>query len=173
MIFVKPHVRVCLLIWSLFFCKPLFCQNSNNYKYLITCFKNSNIDSSQREIKGIGNVQTISFESHELEETGLTYYEIPLRKRNKPASKLTQLAAEQWVETWKNNSRIELYEKFAIGESHIVDLRLHMLIEDIYVQLIFICDKEKIYEIMCFRDINDEIHFNTLSKNIKDKVCLQ
>jgi hypothetical protein len=139
----------------------------------LNCFKNSNIDSSEREIKGIGNVRIISFESRELEETGMSYYEIPSGKRNKPASKLTQLAAVQWVETWKNNSRFELYEKLVIGEASIVDLRLHILIENIYVQLIFICDKEKIYEIMCFRDKNDEIHFNRLSKEIKEKVCLQ
>ena len=159
-------------MWALIFYSPLLCQNSNNFEYLISCFKNSHIDSSEREIKGIGNVRTISFESHELQETGLTYYEVPLKKRNKPASELAQLASDQYVQTWKNNSRIEQYEKFAIGESSIVDLRLHILIEDIYLQIIFICDEEKIYEIMCFRGINDKTYFNKLTKKIKDKSCL-
>lgn len=151
---------------------PLFCQNANNYEYLIACFKTPNIDSFEREIKGIGKVEAVSLESEELKETGLTYYEIPSKKKNKPSSKLAQLAAEQYIQTWKNNSRVKLYEAFAIGKSSIVDLRLHIIIEDIYVQIMFICDEGKIYEIMCFRAIYDTPHFDALSKKIKDKFCL-
>ena len=169
--FVKPRILISLTLLMLFF-NPLNGQNSDNYEYLIACFKNSNIDTSDREIKGIGKVQIISLESHELEETGLAYYEIPVKKRDKAVSKLTRIAANQYIETWKNNSRIEQYEKFAIGESSIVDLRLHILIENIYVQIIFICDEKTLYEIICFRDINDETHFNALSKKVKDKSCL-
>lgn len=48
-----------------------------------------------------------------------------------------------------------------------------MLREDIYLQIIIICDKEKVYEIMCFRDTNDKTHFDALIKNIKEKSWLQ
>jgi hypothetical protein len=171
MLFIHP-MRVCPIILGLF-CNPLFSQNAGNFEYIITCLKDSKIDSSQKEIKGIGKVQAINLEATELKETGLSYYKIPLKTKVKPAARLARLAADQYIQTWKNNSRVELNEEFSVENSSVVDLRLHLLIEDIYVQIIVICDKENIYEIICFRDTNDNPHFDALSKKIKNKSCLQ
>jgi len=150
-----------------------FAQQSKSYDYLIQCFKNSKVDTADIEIIGLGPVKAIEFSSNEMEETGLTYYVVPKNKQNKSSSKLSEIAADNQIQTWKNNSRVIKKDKYDLRETTVIDLRLYMLIENIYMQIIIISDNNKMYEVMCFKDTNDHTHFDTLTNKIMKKNCLQ
>ncbi|WP_298306143.1 hypothetical protein [Flavobacterium sp.] len=149
-----------------------FGQNSKNYSYLIDCFKNSSTEKGERTINGIGNVEEIALSSNELNETGLLYFEIPKNKKGKSLVKLAELVTNDYVITWKNNSKVLLNQKYENTNACIIDLRLHIKIENIYMQVIVINDGEKIYQIMCFRDTADDTYFNSLIVKIKEQNCL-
>lgn len=148
-------------------------QEKDSSFFLFHCGGYINRDTAVVEIKGIGEVKSISYVFADLEETGWTYYFVPENKRTQSASKLSQLLADTHKEIWKNNSRIVTREKLQVGDACIIDLRLHILIEDIYMQVLAISEPGKLYEVMCFRDTNDKAYFDRMVDNIKKKQCPQ
>jgi hypothetical protein len=168
-------IKLSLLFSFLTLCiyNKTFAQPGKSYDYLIQCFKNSKIDTADIEINGLGSVRTIDFNSNEMEETGLTCYTVPKNMQNKSPSKLSEIAADMHIQTWKNNSRVIKKIKYNSGAASVIDLRLHILIEDIYIQVIIIGDDNNMYEVMSIKDTNDYHHFDTLTKKIMERSCLQ
>lgn len=157
---------------TLFLSNFSFGQKSLNYSYLIDCFKNSATENGERNIDGIGNVEETSLNSNELSETGLIYFKIPKNRKNKSLLKLAQSVSSDYIKTWKNNSKIIRNNKYENDNACIIDLRLHIKIENIYMQVIIINDGEKIYQIMCFRDSEDEEYFDSLVEKTRNQNCL-
>lgn len=160
------------IVTTLFLSNFSFGQKSQNYNYLIDCFKNSTTENGKRNIDGIGDVEEISLNSNELSETGLIYFKIPKNKKNKPLLKLAQSVSNDYIKTWKNNSKIICNKSYENANACIIDLRLHMRIEDIYMQVIILNDGEKIYQIMCFRNSEEEEYFSSLVEKIRNQNCL-
>jgi hypothetical protein len=133
---------------------------------------NANVDSFEVEIDGLGDVMTYNFTSDSLKgEILLTYYEIPLSKRSKSDSKLAELAANKQIDIWKNNSKIVGRNVTKNGSAIITDVRLHMLIEDFYMQVIIIVDKNQVFEFTHIQDKNDIAAFDKLAGQIGKKDC--
>ena len=166
------YFRTFFIVITLFFSNFSFGQKNQNYSYVLDCFKNSTTENGERNIDGIGNVKEISLNSNELSETGLLYFKIPKNKKNKSLLELAQLVANDYIKTWKNNSKIILNKRYENTNASIIDLRLHMIIEDIDMQVIIINDGEKIYQIMCFRNTTDEKYFDSLLDKINGQNCL-
>lgn len=160
------------ILITLFLSNFSFGQKSQNYSYLIDCFKNSATENGERNIDGIGNVEETSLNSNELTETGLIYFKIPKNRKNKSLLKLAQSVSNDYIKTWKNNSKIISNNKYENDNACIIDLRLHIKIENIYMQIIIINDGEKIYQIMCFRDSEDEEYFDSLVEKTRNQNCL-
>lgn len=112
-----------------------------------------------------------SMASADTQEIGLFYYIIPDKARGKSNEKLARLAAGFQTETWKNNSRIVSSKQYNDGPVTIVDTRLHLLIEDIYLQVIIICDGMMVFEIDSFRDTHDSVFFDRLLNKVRKKDC--
>lgn len=160
-------------IVSLFFLNNYtFGQKNLDYSYLIDCLNNSAKENGERNIDGIGEVKEFSLNSNELHETGLLYFNIPKNKKSKSLLKLAQSVSNDYTTTWKNNSKIIINKEYETPYACIIDLRLHIKIENIYMQVIIINDGEKIYQIMCFRDTNDEEYFNSLVEKTRNHNCL-
>jgi hypothetical protein len=166
-------IKVLTLVSLLTFCntQKTYSQDNKNYEYLIKCSNTGNPDSSDIEVKGFGMVNSISI-SYDIEETGLTYYNVPAKSQKKSPSKQAEIAAANQMETWKNNSRIVRKDKKDLEGICIIDLRMRLVIENIYLQVIIISDHGRMYEIMCFRDKNDENHFDSLTRKVLEKNCL-
>ncbi len=161
-----------LAITTILFTKISLSQQNVDYSYLIACFKDPAIDSFNTDIDGIGEIKSINYTSDSV-EAALSFYDIPQDKKNKSTGKLAQVATDRHIQTWKNNSKIILYDKYKVGLANIIDLRLHLLIEDIYMQVIIISEKNKIYELTSFRDTVDKAFFDKLNEKVKKKTCLQ
>jgi hypothetical protein len=99
------------------------------------------------------------------------YYSIPASKQSKSVKKLAALAANLQISTWKNNSSIVLYNQSGTDTAYFVDVRLHMIIENIYLQVLIICEKNRVYEIDCFKDDYDKNYFDKITAAIKGKGC--
>lgn len=166
------YFRTFYIFITLLFSSLSFGQKSQNYSYLIDCFKNSATENGERNIDGIGNVEEISLNSNELSETGLLYFKIPKNKKNKSLLKVTQYVSNDYIKTWVNNSKIIHNKIYENDKAFIIDLRLHIKIENIYMQVIIINDGEKIYQIMCFKDSEDEEYFNSLVEKIRNQNCI-
>ena len=150
---------------------PASGQEKKDYRYLPGCFDKDGIDTAQIEIDGFGEVTAMDYFSASLEETGLMLYTIPAKKQGKPAAKNAMTATQFHVKLWKNNSRTVAKNEIQLEGVAMVDLRLHMLIENIYLQIITICEGDKIYQLSCFRDTNDTKHFDALLAKLKEKKC--
>lgn len=149
-----------------------FGQKKSSYEYLIDCFKEATAEKGERTIEGIGEIEEVAVSSTKLEETGLLYFTIPANKRSKSFSKMAQLVANDFIKTWKNNSKIISNTKFENTNATIIELQLHILIEDIYMNIIIVNDGEKIYQIMCIRDTENNKDFKLLLDKIQDQSCL-
>jgi hypothetical protein len=166
---IKIHFY--LLLVGIIFCLTTYSQTNTNFSYLKKCFKNSSIDSFKNQIDGIGEVMFYSVTSDSVESM-LNYYFIPKDKQSKKRRKLAELAANRQIETWKNNSNIILNKKYETDFASFIDLRLHMIIENIYLQVIIVCEDNMVYEIDCFRDENDKAFFDDQTRKIQKKNCL-
>ena len=164
------HVIV-VAITTLFLHTISFAQTNHDYSYLLKCFSNPAIDSFKTAIDGIGEIESINYSSDNV-ESGLSFFDIPQNKQSKSIKKLAQVAASRHIQTWKNNSRIVLNKQYTEGTASIVDLRFHLLIEDIYMQVIIICENKRIYELTTFRDTGDKTFFNILTEKVRMKKCL-
>jgi hypothetical protein len=144
-----------------------------DYAYLLQCFNHPTDTLKEVEIKGMGTVDMYSFEADSLVETGVTCYNIPGSKSSKPKEKLAEIAANLQISTWKNNSRIAYYKKWATADAAFVDVRLHLLIEDIYFQVVIIVNKGKVYEVDCFRDTNETKTFDGITASLNKMECIK
>lgn len=151
---------------------PAAGQTQKNYQYLPACFNTKGIDTAQIEIDGIGEVEVIDYSSDSLEETGLMIYNIPEKKRGRSLAKLAMTATQFHVKLWKNNSKVLAKNEIPLEAAAIVDLRLHMLIENIYLQIVTICEGDTIYHVSVFRDTNDGKYFDEVVAKLKEKKCL-
>jgi hypothetical protein len=159
---------ICLLLIS----NLAISQEAKSYDYLIGCFKNPVTESEEIEIDKIGTVKPISLSSDELGEIGLFYYDIPKDKTSLSISKLAQFATKFHIDTWVNNSKIIMNDEKKIGAACIIDLRLHMLLEDIYMQVITVSEKGKIYQVISFADTDDyQSKFDSLQEKVIKKDC--
>lgn len=171
--FNTVQLTVLLLIAITGFCTKVYSQQKGDSLFLYKCAENAEADTAEVEIDGIGEIKAIMYNFSNLEETGWTYYYIPENKKKTAASKLSRLLADMHIETWKNNSRIVVLNRSRVGDAGMVDVRLHILIEDIYMQVIAVSEKGELYEVMCIRDTNDKAYFDSVAENIKKKTCLQ
>lgn len=169
--FISFVLKAALLSCTVFVNREAVAQSPVNHTFLLDCFKNSPVDSFEIEIKKLGELMSYNYEGDSATETGLSWFTIPEEKRSMKRSKIAELAAARQTETWKNNSKIIFYERTETGAASIIDLRLHLLIEDIYFQVLIICEKDRVYEIDCFRDTNDKICFDNLARRIKTGKC--
>lgn len=160
------------MILLVLYCMQVDAQDKKNYSYLPSCFASEGIDTAQIEIDGMGEVTVLDYTSATLKETGLMTYIIPAKKQDKSPAKLAMTATQFHVKLWKNNSKVVAKNEIKLEDAAMVDLRLHMLIENIYLQVITICQGDKIYQVSCFRDTNDTTHFDSLVKKIQEKSCL-
>ena len=161
-----------LLIGVVLSLNKSYAQTSSGFSYLVSCFKNSSIDSFEVQIDGIGAVMTHNLTSDNVKtEAILTYYDIPVNKRSKSTKKLAGLAANRQIETWKNNSKLLHYKESKNASSIIIDVRLHIIIEDIYLQVLVILENDRVFEIDHFQDKNDPVNFDRLTEQIKNKNC--
>jgi hypothetical protein len=170
---IKMNIKNLLLTVSLLLIGNLaFSQESKSYDYLIGCFTNPVTESEEIEIDKIGTVKPISLSSAELGEIGLFYYDVPKDKTSLSVSKLAQFAAKFHIDTWVNNSKIIKNDEQKIGAVYMIDLRLHMLLEDIYMQVITISEKGKIYQVISFADTDDyQSKFDALLEKVIKKNC--
>jgi hypothetical protein len=170
---LKKILKLLLLLFVTHFGTSVYCQENNNFSYLIQCFNKSAPDTSEIEVEGIGDVNYISLGADDT-DAGLNYYSIPLNKRKKSAGKLAELASDMHKEIWKNNSRTIVRKTYKTGTASIIDLRLLLLIENIYFQVIVICDIDNgmIYETMLFSDTDDPVKFDSSIKSVTEKTCL-
>jgi hypothetical protein len=151
---------------------PATAQWQKNYQYLPACFNAKGIDTAQIEIDGIGEVEVMDYSSDSLEETGLMIYRVPEKKRDKSLAKLAMTATQFHVKLWKNNSKVLVKNEMQLDGAAMVDLRLHMLIENIYLQIVTICEGDTIYQLSIFRDTNDTAYFDKVVATLKEKKCL-
>lgn len=168
--------RILLSFWIIGFLVlltiPAVAQWQKNYQYLPGCFNTKGIDTAQIEIDGIGEVVVMDYSSDTLEETGLMVYQVPEKKRDKSLAKLAMTATQFHVKLWKSNSKVLAKNEIPLEGAAMVDLRLHMLIENIYLQIITICEGDTIYQLSCFRDTNDTKYFDQVVAALKEKKCL-
>ena len=151
---------------------PAMAQSQKNYQYLPGCFNAKGIDTAQIEIDGIGEVDVMDYSSDSLEETGLMIYTIPEKKRDRSLAKLAMTATQFHVKLWKNNSKVLAKNEIPLEGAAMVDLRMHMLIENIYLQIVTICEGGSIYQVSVFRDTNDGKYFDEVVAKLKNKKCL-
>jgi hypothetical protein len=147
-------------------------QDKKDYSYLRSCFSATGIDTAQMEIDGFGEVFVLDYNSDTLEETGLMVFTVPPKKQDKTLSKLAMTATQFHVKLWKNNSNVVAKNEIQLEGASMVDLRLHMLIENIYLQVITIAEGDKIYQVSCFRDTNETAFFDAMVNKLKEKKCL-
>lgn len=171
--FKTARLIFLLIIAITGYCTKVYSQQKNDSLFLFKCPVNAETDTAEIEIEGIGEIKAIFYSLQDLEETGWTYYFVPENKQNTAASKLARLLADMHIQTWKNNSRVVELKKSQAGNASIIDVRLHILIEDIYMQVIAVSEKGELYEIMTFRDTNDKDYFNSVADNVRKKNCLQ
>jgi hypothetical protein len=152
---------------------PASAQWQKNYQYLPGCFNSKGIDTAQIGIDGIGEVDVMDYSSDSLEETGLMIYRVPEKKRDRSAAKLAMAATQFHVKLWKNNSKVITKNELPLEGAAMVDLRLHMLIENIYLQIVTICEGDTIYQVSCFRDTNDTKYFDQVVALLREKKCLR
>ena len=161
-----------LLSGSLLTGSKAFSQPATDFSWLLRCFNGGPVDSFEIEIDGIGTVMTRHLASDSVKmEAALFYYDIPAAQRRKSGKKLAGHAAHFQIKTWKNNSKLLLYKQYRIGEAIIVDARLHLLIEDIYLQVVVVLENNRVYEIDHFEDTNDKRIFDELTEKIRKKIC--
>lgn len=172
---IKNIFRLCrILISGLCF---LFFQHAagqlpGNYAYLKNCFSNGPIDSFEIEVTNLGEIMSYNLTGDSTIDVLFTYFRVPDDKLDMKLTKIAELAAERQKDTWKNNSKLVYYKKTETASATIIDYRLHVLIEDIYMQVIVISEREWVYEIDCFRDKNEKKFFDGLTRKVMDKDCL-
>jgi len=160
-----------LLLALLFTAATASSKAQSSYTYLLDCFKQSKIDTFETEIDHIGEVINYVVESQRIEELGMIYYAIPKDKQSIPLKKMAVYAAARQIDTWKNNSKL-IYKKQTEADDVVIsDVRLHILLEDLYMQVIVVCEKGNVYEITCIRDKNDIVLFDSFLKKVTQKEC--
>jgi hypothetical protein len=168
----KKYFLSLSLFVSLFFSNNIVNGQVKNYNYLINCFDATSREINELEIEKIGVVKAISLVAIKNQEIGLLYFEIPNKVKKLTSSKLAELASNQHIKTWKNNSYVISNKKHNNDTVSIIDLRLHMKIESINMQVITVCDSDKIYAIISFNESDDEAQFDLLIANIVKEKCL-
>jgi len=143
----------------------------SKHAYLLDCFSKKAIDTFETEIDNIGEIVNYGVESENVEDVGMIYYDIPKSKQSISLKRLVTYAANRQISTWKNNSKIIYNKQTEVDGAIISDVRLHLLIEDIYMQVIVVCEKEKVYEISCIRDKNEAAFFDKLTDKVRKKKC--
>ncbi len=165
--------KKCLLLAvSLILCNCLYAQQ-NSYAYLLKCFSRPSGDSFITKIKGIGDVIMHSAVADGLKEAGLTYYTIPAEKLAEPSKKLAAIVANLQISHWKRKSEMISNEASDSGTVSFADVRLHLLVENIYMQILVICDGERIYELDIYIDPYNKDTFDKVTAAIKNKECLR
>lgn len=165
-----------LLLLNIFFIfflgQKCFCQESTGYTYLLHCYPNAIKDSFEVDIKGFGEIPLHSLMPDTAADVSIYYYSIPNHAAGKSRQKNAKSAAGLQIDTWKNNSRIIYSRQTDDGQVTIIDTRLHILIEDIYMQSIVICDGTTIYEIDSILDTNEKDFFDGLVEKLRERKCL-
>lgn len=172
MIFAFNKQKCVLLAIALFISHCLHAQQKN-YSYLLKCFNRPSGDSFATKIKGIGDVMMHSAVADNLKEAGLTYYAIPSARKSDPSKKLAAIAANLQISNWKRKSETISNDESDSGAVAFVDVRLHLLVENIYMQILVICDGERIYELDIYIDPYNKDTFDKVTAAIKNKECLQ
>lgn len=162
--------KIITIIQMTLFTVSVKCQQKD-YSYLPSCYHDAKIEKDTLEIDSIGSVLASTITSDDL-DVALTKYDIPANLLKESSYRLAAFSADMHAARWKNNSNMISRKKYSSGNAAIIDLRLHMRIENIYMQVLVICDGASIYELMFFSDTNDKKIFNDLLKRIRDHQCL-
>ncbi len=168
----KKVVPLLLLIGCIFLLDKNYGQESSGFSYLITCFKGGNVDSFETDIKGIGTLMTYNLTSDNVNsDVMLSYYDIPANIQSKSEHKLADLAAHRQIDIWKNNSKLLLYKESRSESAIIIAVRLHILIEDIFLHIIVVLENNRVFELDGFQDNYNAAAFDRVTKRIIKKNC--
>jgi hypothetical protein len=162
-------IQSLLLIMAISLSLQAANAQTDSYAYLLECFVPEE-ENGVYEFEELGEITTYARASEQI-EGGLMYYAIPVDKKKLSQKKIIEIASERHINTWKNNSKILSKKIFDDGGVTFADVRLHLLIEDIYIQVVIAYERDTVYEIIAFSDSSDPIFFDSLTELVKKKQC--